>query len=114
MFITTTTTMCSTISQETRAAKQKSQICYTQQCQYAMTADYYNSGTTLTLTLAHASMWCCSMGTPATGNKGLGTSNDSGLNRVPAKQCSSVQTDPVTVQKNFLMPLACIKTKPNF
>lgn len=36
-------------------------------------------------TLAHASMWCCSIGTPATGNKGLGTSNDSGLNLVPAK-----------------------------
>lgn len=31
-------------------------------------------------------MWCCSIGTPATGNKGLGTSNDSGLNLVPAEQ----------------------------
>lgn len=40
------------------------------------------------LTFAHASMWCCSMGTPATGNKGLGTSNDSGLNLVPWKNKS--------------------------
>lgn len=39
-----------------------------------------------TPTLAHASMWCCIIATPATGNKGLGTSNDSGLNRVPFKQ----------------------------
>lgn len=30
-------------------------------------------------------MWCCSIGTPATGNNGLGTSKESGLNRVPAQ-----------------------------
>lgn len=30
-------------------------------------------------------MWCCSIGTPATGNKGLGTSKESGLKRVPAQ-----------------------------
>lgn len=35
------------------------------------------------LTWAQASMWCWSMGTPATGNRGLGTSNDRGRNLVP-------------------------------
>lgn len=31
-------------------------------------------------------MWCCTMGTPATGKSGLGTSKDSGRNRVPAER----------------------------
>jgi len=38
------------------------------------------------LTLAQASMWCCNMGTPATGNSGLGTSNDRGRNLVPERR----------------------------
>lgn len=53
------------------------------------------------VTLAHASMWCCSMGTPATGNKGLGTSKDSGRNRVPAKQRWKSLTDQLTIQIKF-------------
>lgn len=40
-------------------------------------------------TLAHASMWCCTMGTPATGNSGLGTSKESGRKRVPAVHSGS-------------------------
>lgn len=35
------------------------------------------------VTWAQASMWCWIIGTPATGNRGLGTSKDKGLKRVP-------------------------------
>lgn len=34
-------------------------------------------------TLTQASIWCCIIGSPATGNNGFGTSNDNGRNRVP-------------------------------
>lgn len=34
-------------------------------------------------TLTQASIWCCIIGSPATGNSGFGTSNDNGRNRVP-------------------------------
>lgn len=34
-------------------------------------------------TLTQASIWCCIIGNPATGNSGFGTSNDNGRNRVP-------------------------------
>lgn len=37
------------------------------------------------ITWAQASMWCWIIGTPATGNRGLGTSKDKGLKRVPAR-----------------------------
>lgn len=35
------------------------------------------------VTWAQASIWCWIIGTPATGNNGLGTSKDKGLKRVP-------------------------------
>lgn len=44
-------------------------------------------------TLAQASMWCCTMGTPATGNSGLGTSKESGRKRVPAGHSGSAGPD---------------------
>lgn len=37
------------------------------------------------VTWAQASIWCWIIGTPATGNRGLGTSNDKGLKRVPGR-----------------------------
>lgn len=37
------------------------------------------------VTWAQASIWCWIIGTPATGNNGLGTSNDKGLKRVPER-----------------------------
>lgn len=45
----------------------------------------WSEGKTYRVTWAQASIWCWIIGTPATGNSGLGTSKDKGLKRVPER-----------------------------
>lgn len=48
-------------------------------------------------------MWCCSIGTPATGKRGLGTSNERGRNRVPeGKHDCSTLSSGIFIQDNRL------------
>lgn len=47
--------------------------------------EVWSEGKTSRVTWAQASIWCWIIGTPATGNSGLGTSKDKGLKRVPER-----------------------------
>lgn len=60
----------------------------------AMVAAVYEPMTRISLQASsrtHASMWCWMSGSPATGNRGLGVSSDSGRKRVPVEPRSYIK-----------------------